>query len=86
VQIRPAPAAAQVIEWAVHHDACEPGAKVGSPFEPLQVQVVVQQAVLGDIVCVLFVPGDPQGEVGHRFPMALDERQKRRHNKNLPIR
>src|SRR5262245_10301860 len=64
-----------MIECAIHEDAVEPGAKVGALFELLEVQIRVQQAVLHDILRILFIAGHTKGEVVHVSAMTLDERQ-----------
>jgi hypothetical protein len=42
-------------------------------------QIRVHQAVLNDILRILFVAGHTKGEVVHVPPMTLDERQERFH-------
>ena len=64
-----------MIQCAIHEDAVEPRAKVGTPFELFEMQIRVEQAFLNDILGILFVPSDTKGEVVHVSTMTLDERQ-----------
>lgn len=64
-----------MIESAVHDDPIEPGAKVGAPFEAIEVEKRIQETVLDDVLRILLVAGQPKGEVVHIGPVTLDQRQ-----------
>jgi hypothetical protein len=75
VEVRPTATGTQMIQRTVHEDAIEPGAKVGSFFELLKMQIRVEQTILHDILRILLIAGDAEGEVVQVSPMTLDERQ-----------
>ena len=64
-----------MIECAIHEDAVEPRAKIGPLLELVEMQVCIEQTLLNDILCILFVASHPQGEVVQITAMTLDERQ-----------
>jgi hypothetical protein len=53
----------------------EPCAEVRTPFEAIEVQKGVEQAVLDDVLRILFVASQAKGDVVHRSPMTLHELQ-----------
>jgi hypothetical protein len=64
-----------VIEGAVDDDAIEPGAEIGTPFEAIEMEKGIEEAVLDYVLRILLAAGQTKGEVVHIGPVALDERQ-----------
>ena len=64
-----------MVQRAVDDDAIEPGAEVGSPFEAIEMEKRVEEALLDDVLRILLAAGQPKGEVVHIGPVTLDQRQ-----------